>query len=249
LQLFYQPKISLVTNALRGVEALVRWRHPVRGLIPPTEFIPLAETTGLIIALGDWVLEEACRQTALWSTQGLGAIKIAVNISVRQIQQGNFVEHLCALTRKYDISPSDLEIEVTESVIMANLQESAIVFSSLRNLGVLVAMDDFGTGYSSLSYLRQLPIDILKIDRAFIKNADHDESDAGIVKMIIGLAQTLKLDVIAEGVETENQAAFLASIGCPTAQGFLYSKPQPAPALENWLRAYFGPTHPIALAT
>ena len=235
LQLFYQPKISLGSNQLRGVEALVRWRHPARGLIPPMEFIPMAEATGLIAPLGDWVLEEACRQSAAWAAQGLGAIKIAVNISARQIQQGNLVERVRALTRQYGISPSDLEVELTESVIMANPQESARVFASLREIGVVVAMDDFGTGYSSLAYLRRLPIDVLKIDRSFITNADRDESDAEIVKTIIALAQTLKLEVVAEGVETESQAAFLEGCGCPTAQGYLYSRPLAAADFEKWL--------------
>jgi diguanylate cyclase (GGDEF)-like protein len=236
LELYYQPKISLGSNQLCGVEALVRWRHPVRGLMPPMEFIPLAEATGLIAPLGDWVLEEACRQSAAWKARGLGAIKIAVNISARQMQQGGLVERVCTLTRLYGISPSDLEVELTESVIMANPQESARVFASLREIGVVVAMDDFGTGYSSLAYLRRLPIDVLKIDRSFVANADQDESDAEIVKMIIALAQTLKLEVVAEGVETESQAAFLEGCGCPTVQGYLYARPQVAADFEKWLR-------------
>jgi len=236
LQLFYQPKIALGSNELCGVEALVRWRHPVRGLIPPMEFIPMAEATGLIAPLGEWVLEEACRQSAVWKAQGMGTIKIAVNISVRQLQEGDLVERVSTLTRRYGISPADLEVELTESVIMANPQESARVFASLREIGVVVAMDDFGTGYSSLAYLRRLPIDVLKIDRSFVTSADQDESDGEIVKMIIALAQTLKLEVVAEGVETESQAAFLKACGCPTAQGYLYSKPQPAVDFEKWLR-------------
>ena len=237
LQLFYQPKISLGSNELCGVEALVRWRHPVRGLVPPMEFIPMAEATGLIVPLGDWVLEEACRQSAVWKAQGMGAIKIAVNISARQMQQGDLVERVCTLARQHGISASDLEVELTESVIMANPQESARVFAALREIGVVVAMDDFGTGYSSLAYLRRLPIDVLKIDRSFVTNADRDESDGEIVKMIIALAQTLKIDVVAEGVETESQAAFLLRCGCTTAQGYLYSKPQPAVDFEKWLSA------------
>ena len=237
LELFYQPKVLLGSNATCGVEALVRWRHPVRGLVPPMEFIPMAEATGLIVPLGDWVLEEACRQSAAWKAQGLGVIKIAVNISARQMQQGDLVERVGALTRQHGISPSDLEVELTESVIMANPQESARVFASLREIGVVVAMDDFGTGYSSLAYLRRLPLDVLKIDRSFVMNADRDESDGEIVKMIIALAQTLKIDVVAEGVETESQAAFLLRCGCTTAQGYLYSKPQPAVDFEKWLRA------------
>jgi diguanylate cyclase (GGDEF)-like protein len=237
LQLFYQPKISLRTQLLSGVEALVRWRHPVRGLVPPMEFIPLAEASGLIEPLGNWVLEEACRQSAAWRAQGLGAIKIAVNISACQMQRDGFVDHFLTLTRKFGIPPSDLEVELTESVIMADAGESARVFSALRRIGVVIAMDDFGTGYSSLSHLRQLPIDVLKIDRSFVMNADQDESAAKIVKMIIGLAQTLNLDVVAEGVETEQQADFLRACGCSIAQGYLYARPQPAAQFEQWIGA------------
>ncbi|CAN7641079.1 EAL domain-containing protein [Trinickia sp. LjRoot230] len=235
LQLYYQPKISLDSNELSGVEALVRWRHPVRGIVSPMDFIPLAEATGLIVRLGDWVLEEACRQSAKWRARGLGRIKIAVNISARQMQQGDLVERICELTRQYGVPPSDLEVELTESVVMANLQESARIFTSLRQIGTVIAMDDFGTGYSSLANLRRLPIDVLKIDRSFVTNADRDGNDAEIIKTIIALAQTLKLAVVAEGVETEAQAAFLKGCGCTTAQGYLYSKPQPAARFERWL--------------
>jgi len=236
LQLYYQPKVSLDSGGLSGVEALVRWHHPTRGVLPPMEFIPMSEATGLIVRLGDWVLEEACRQSAAWRKRGFGVIKIAVNISARQMQQGDLVERVCALTREYGVSPSDLEVELTESVVMANLEGSARIFASLRKIGVVVAMDEFGTGYSSLANLRRLPIDVLKIDRWFVTTADQNGSDAEIVKMIIALAQTLKLSVVAEGVETEGQAAFLKACGCATAQGYLYSKRQPAPCFEQWLR-------------
>jgi diguanylate cyclase (GGDEF)-like protein len=235
LQLFYQPKVSLLTQTLSGVEALVRWRHPVRGLVQPMDFIPLAESSGLIVPLGDWVLEEACRQSAVWRAQGLAAIKIAVNISASQMLRDGFVDRFAALTRKYGIPPSDLEVELTESVIMADAAASARVLADLRRICVPIAMDDFGTGYSSLSYLRQLPIDVLKIDRSFVMSADQDESAAEIVKMIIGLAETLKLEVVAEGVETEQQAVFLKACGCRTAQGHLYAKPKPAADFEKWM--------------
>ncbi len=241
-QLLYQPKISLTTDALCGVEALVRWRHPVRGLVSPMEFIPMAEATGLIVPLGDWVLEEACRQSAAWAAQGLGAIKIAVNISSRQLQQQDFVQRFFAVTQRHGVLPSNLEVELTESVIMANPQENARIFGALRALGVLIAMDDFGTGYSSLSYLRQLPLDILKIDRSFVMNADQSESAAGIVKMIIALARTLKLDVVAEGVENSSQAELLKACGCPTAQGYLYAKPLSATDFRSWREKRYGAT-------
>jgi diguanylate cyclase (GGDEF)-like protein len=235
LELFYQPKVSLASNRLSGVEALVRWRHPVRGLVPPMEFIPMAEATGLIEPLGEWVLEEACRQSAAWKAKGLAGIKIAVNISARQMHRGDLVEHVATLTRRHGISPADLEFELTESVIMDKPEQCAAVFAALRKIGVRVAMDDFGTGYSSLAYLRRLPIDVLKIDRSFVANADRDGGDGEIVRMIISLAQAFELEVVAEGVETESQAAFLRACGCTTAQGYLYSKPRCAAELETWM--------------
>ena len=234
LELFYQPRVALQSGVPCGVEALVRWRHPVRGLVPPDDFIPLAEETGIIHALGDWVLEEACRQLRAWQQQGLAGMRVAVNISAKQLQEGDLVARIASLTRHYGIAPADLEVELTESVIMANPEEISGIFARLRRLGVTVAVDDFGTGYSSLAYLRRLPIDVLKIDRSFVMNADRDEGDAQIVRIIMALAQALKLDVIAEGVETRGQAEFLQSCGCPTAQGFLYARPQPAAALEAW---------------
>lgn len=234
-QLYFQPKVCLRTLALRGVEALVRWRHPVRGFVSPADFIPLAESSGLIVPLGDWVLEQACRQSAVWRAQGQGAIKIAVNISACQLHKDGFVDRFCALTRRYGVPASDLELELTESVFMEDPGECARVLASLRRTGAPIAIDDFGTGYSSLSQLRKLPIDVLKIDRSFVMNADQDESAGEIVKMIVGLAETLKLDVVAEGVETERQADFLRACGCPTAQGYLYARPQPAAELEKWI--------------
>ncbi|HJV24355.1 MAG TPA: EAL domain-containing protein [Aromatoleum sp.] len=238
LEVFYQPGVSLATGVPCGVEALVRWRHPERGLVPPNDFIPLAEETGIIHELGNWVLEEACRQSQAWREQGLGRIRTAVNISAKQLQEGDLAERIGGLTRKYGLAPGDLAVELTESVIMANPEEISGVFDRLREIGVTVAVDDFGTGYSSLAYLRRLPIDVLKIDRSFVRNADRDAGDAQIVRIIMALAQALKLDVIAEGVETRAQADFLASCGCETAQGFLFAQPQPAPVTAKWLQAH-----------
>ena len=238
LELFYQPKVLLANGAGCGVEALVRWRHPMLGLLPPGEFIPMAETTGIIGDLGDWVLEEACRQSRAWLMGGLGRIKIAVNVSARQLQQRDLVERLSGLAQQYEISPSDLEIELTESVLMANPKEISGMLVRLRDIGVLVAIDDFGTGYSSLAYLRSLPIDVLKIDRSFVMNADRDEGDAQVIKLIVAFGQALKLEIVAEGVETESQAEFLLSCGCSTAQGYLYSRPRPATEIEAWLREH-----------
>ncbi len=242
LELFYQPRVALDSGAPCGVEALVRWRHPLRGLVPPDDFIPLAEETGIIHELGNWVLEAACRQARAWQEKGLMRIRIAVNISAKQLQEGDLVERIASLTRQYGIAPADLEVELTESVIMANPEEISGIFARLRRLGVTVAVDDFGTGYSSLAYLRRLPIDVLKIDRSFVMNADRDEGDAQIVRIIMALAQALKLDVIAEGVETRGQAEFLASCGCPTAQGYLYARPQPAFLTATWLYECDGST-------
>ncbi|MDD5295757.1 MAG: EAL domain-containing protein [Rhodocyclaceae bacterium] len=234
LELHYQPRIELATGRPLGVEALVRWRHPTRGLIPPGDFIPLAEESGLILELGAWVLDEACRQSAAWRARGRG-IKIAVNVSARQLAEGDLVERIGELAARHGIAPADLEIELTESAVMANPEHAAGLLSHLRSMGVVVAVDDFGTGYSSLAYLRRLPLDILKIDRSFVMAADQDEEDMQIVKMILGLGQTLKLTVVAEGIETRRQAELLQSLGCRIAQGYLYSRPLPAQALEDWL--------------
>ena len=237
LELHYQPKVSLATGKPTGVEALVRWRHPARGLVPPMEFIPVAEESELILDIGNWVLDEACRQAAEWQAKGVGKIQIAVNVSARQLEQGDLVERIAELTARHGITPAELEIELTESVIMARPEQVAGLLGRLRAIGVTVAVDDFGTGYSSLAYLRRLPIDTLKIDRTFIQDADRNEEDAQIVKTILALSQTLKLRVVAEGVETESQADLLRALGCETAQGYLYARPLPPMEIEGWLNA------------
>ncbi len=235
LELHYQPKVALrSTGKPLGVEALVRWRHPVRGLLPPSEFIFLAEETGLIIDLGEWVLDEVCRQAAEWQSHGLET-KIAINVSAKELDEGDLAERIAALTASHGISPSVLEIELTESAVMANPENAAGLFARLRRMGVTVAVDDFGTGYSSLAYLRCLPIDVLKIDRTFVMDADRNEEDAQIVKTIVALGQMLKLTVVAEGIETTGQAELLTSFGCDSAQGFLFSRPLPAREVEEWL--------------
>jgi diguanylate cyclase (GGDEF)-like protein/PAS domain S-box-containing protein len=234
LELHYQPRVALATTEPQGVEALVRWRHPIRGLLPPNEFIPLAEESGLILDVGAWVLNEACRQAAAWQAGGR-SVRIAVNVSARQLEAGDLVERIADLTRLHGIAPADLEIELTESAVMANPEHAAGLFARLRALGVTVAVDDFGTGYSSLAYLRRLPIDILKIDRSFVMAADRDEDDAQIVKTILALGQTLKLTVVAEGIETQGQADLLRALGCDQAQGYLFSRPLPADAIADGL--------------
>ena len=234
LELHYQPKVDLATVKPLGVEALVRSRHPTRGLLPPSDFIPLAEESGLIVTLGNWVLDEVCRQSAEWQARGL-EIKIAINVSAKQLDDGDLVDRVSALTVRHGILPTGLEIELTESAVMANPEGVIGLFGRLRDMGVTVAVDDFGTGYSSLAYLRRLPIDVLKVDSSFVMNADRDEEDAQIVKTIVALGQTLKLTVVAEGIETHRQAELLRAIGCDIAQGYLYSRPLRAQEVEEWL--------------
>jgi len=226
--------VDIASGQPTGVEALVRWRHPVRGLLAPGEFIPLAEESGLIVELGAWVLDMACRQAGAWRAAGR-RIKVAVNVSARELEAGDLVERIGQLIAQYGFAPTDLEIELTESAVMANPQNVSGIFSRLRQLGVSVAVDDFGTGYSSLAYLRRLPIDILKIDRSFVMDADCNEEDAQIVKTILALGQALKLQVVAEGIETRGQADLLQSLGCRSAQGYLFSRPQAVRVIEEWL--------------
>jgi len=234
LELHYQPQVDMASGRPTGVEALVRWRHPVRGLLPPDDFIPLAEESGLIVELGAWVLATACRQAGAWRTAGR-PLKVAVNVSARELESGDLVERISQLIAEHDVAPSDLEIELTESSVMANPEKVSGIFARLRQLGVSVAVDDFGTGYSSLAYLRRLPIDILKIDRSFVMDAERNEEDAQIVKTILALGQALKLQVVAEGIETRGQAELLQSLGCHSAQGYLFSRAQPLSAIEAWL--------------
>jgi diguanylate cyclase (GGDEF)-like protein/PAS domain S-box-containing protein len=241
LELFFQPKIHLADMSIFGAEALVRWRHPEDGLISPADFIPVAEETGLIVDIGNWVIEEACRQAGEWQGKGLAPLRIAVNVSAKQLHQGDLAERIEAMTRRYGISPASLEIELTESAVMADPEQVAKVFGRLRELGATVAIDDFGTGYSSLAYLRRLPIDVLKIDRSFVTNADRIQADAEIVKTILSLGQSLNLHVVAEGVERESQAALLRDLGCTAAQGFLYARPQPADKIADWLGSWRDP--------
>jgi EAL domain-containing protein (putative c-di-GMP-specific phosphodiesterase class I) len=236
LELHYQPKVSLLTAQPVGVEALVRWRHPAYGLLPPGEFIPLAEESSLIVALGDWVLDQACRQAAILQQGGL-RLPIAVNVSARQLDSGDLVERISTLIARHGIAAGDLEIELTESTVMANPASVVILLGRLRALGVRVAVDDFGTGYSSLAYLRRLPIDVLKIDRSFVMEADRNEEDAQIVRTIVALGQALRLTLVAEGIENEQQAELLRGLGCGIAQGHLYARPMPGSDLIEWLNA------------
>ena len=240
LELHYQPTVSLGDEAPFGVDALLRWRHPTRGLVLPADFIPMAEETGIIAELGDWVLEEACRQCSAWQALGLGRVRIAVTVAAKQLQQGDLVDRIAGLARRHDISPADLVIKLTESVILAAREQIESIIRRLREIGVTIVVDDFGSGASSLAYLCHLPVDILSIDRSFVMRADHDEQAAQFVRSIVALGRTLKLTVVAEGVETESQADFLRACGCTLGQGYLYARPAPAGQVEIWLREYAG---------
>jgi diguanylate cyclase (GGDEF)-like protein/PAS domain S-box-containing protein len=235
LVLYFQPQIDHQDRVL-GAEVLLRWQHPERGLVSPAEFIPLAEETGLILPIGHWVLAEACRQLGQWRDDpATSELVLAVNVSARQFRQADFVNQVHGLVTDNGVDPARLKLELTESVVLDDVADTIDKMRALKDLGVGFAMDDFGTGYSSLSYLRRLPLDQLKIDRSFIRDVDSNSGDAVIVQTIIGMAASLGLKVIAEGVENESQRAFLNRHGCPTFQGFLFSRPVPLSAFEQLL--------------
>ena len=235
LQLHYQPVVDVATRAIVGLEALLRWHSRDLGQVSPATFIPVAEETGLIVSIGEWVLESACRQAVRWRAAGLRGVRIAVNVSVKQLHQPDFVERVAAIRDAAGIGddPSILALEVTESALMDSIQASVTVLDALRQQGAAIYVDDFGTGYSSLGYLQKLPVDALKIDQGFIRNLETDADSAAIVKTVIALASGLELNVIAEGVETEGQLAMLRDLGCGAVQGYLFSRPQPAEAIEK----------------
>ena len=230
---YYQPVVNLASGAVVGLEALVRWQHPELGLLLPGHFIGLAEDTGLILEISDFVMRAACIQTRAWQDRGLGRLRIAVNISARHFQQKDFLDRLLEILGETRLDPTCLELELTETSIMENTESAVKLLTQLRKLGVRVAIDDFGTGYSSLSYLKRLPIDTVKLDRSFVKGASTDPDDAALVMAIVTLAHNLKLRVIAEGVETEEQAVFLRLLRCDEAQGFLFGKPMPPEVFES----------------
>ena len=236
-ELHYQPKVDMASGDVHAMEALVRWRSPDRGLVPPNEFIPVAEETGMIIPLGAWVLEEACRQNRAWQLAGLPPMRVAVNLSAYQFRQQNLPEFVAALLVETGLDASCLELEVTESVVMHNPAEAALTLQRLHAQGIHISVDDFGTGYSSLSYLKQFRLDTLKIDRSFVRDISKDADDAAIVRSVIALAHSLRLRVIAEGVETTEQLDYLRELGCDQYQGYLRSKPLPAAECEKMMRA------------
>jgi EAL domain-containing protein (putative c-di-GMP-specific phosphodiesterase class I) len=233
--LHFQPQVQ-GAGRVTGVEALVRWRHPRRGMVSPAEFIPLAEETGLILTLGQWVLETACAQLTAWGKRADRAhLTMAVNVSARQFRHPDFMDQVLAILERTGADPHKLKLELTESVLVDNVDETIARMSALKAKGVGFSLDDFGTGYSSLSYLKRLPLDALKIDRSFVSDVLSDPNDGAIARTIIALAQSLGLAVVAEGVETEAQRDFLARHGCDAYQGYLFSRPLPIELLEEFV--------------
>lgn len=224
-RLHYQPQISSETGKVIGMEALIRWQHPVRGMVSPASFIPLAEELGLIVSIGDWVLREACRQNRAWQVQGLPPVPIAVNLSALQFLQQNLPDKIQAILEETGLEPRYLELELTESTFMQDAEQTITMLQTLKAMGLQLAIDDFGTGYSSLSYLKRFPIDKLKIDQSFVRHLASDPDDAAIARTIISMGHSLRLEVIAEGVETAEQLVFLETEGCDQIQGYYFSKP------------------------
>lgn len=235
LLLYYQPKFEIGTDRIVGAEALVRWVHPERGLVPPSDFIPLAETTGLIVQVGEWVLEQACAQAAVWQRSGMKPFRLAVNVSAREFTE-SLPNRVADTLARYALDPCWLELEITESTLMHDIDRVIGIMDRINALGVALSLDDFGTGYSSLSYLKRFPIHTLKIDRSFTTGIPNDASDCAIASTIISIGRQLGHRVIAEGVETLDQLAFLRESGCDEVQGYLYAKPLPAARFEQGLR-------------
>lgn len=226
--LYYQPQVNSETGRIIGAEALVRWRRQGMGLVPPGMFIPIAEESGLIVAIGEWVLQEACRQNNAWQQEGFSPIPVAVNLSAVQFRQKNLTDLVANALQETGLDPRWLELEITESGIMQNAEAAVNTLHSLKQMGLKLSIDDFGTGYSSLSYLKRFPLDKLKIDQSFVRDITTNPDDAAIVTAIIGMAKSLKLRVIAEGVETKGHLDFLTSNGCVEIQGYYFGKPVPA---------------------
>ncbi len=225
LLLYYQPKVNLKTGAITSVEALVRWQHPERGLLLPRQFLTIAEDTGIIVAIGQWVLGEACRQTREWLDVGLRAVPVAVNISSLEFRSEHFLEGVQVALKNSSLDSNFLELELTETVLMRHAESTAYVLRQLKAIGVRLAVDDFGTGYSSLSYLTRFPIDALKLDQSFLLDVINGSEDAIVVSAVVAMGKSLKHRVIAEGVETIDQLAFLQAHGCDEGQGYFFSRP------------------------
>src|SRR5471030_2034603 len=235
LELFYQPKVSLRSGRIVGAEALLRWRHPLRGLVSPGVFIPVAEETGLILDLGTWVLEESCRQVRAWKDANLIMPPIAVNLSARQFDAG-LPGRIAAVLERHGVQPEQIMLEITESLLVRGTDNVVAIMNQLVAMGLALALDDFGTGYSSLAYLKKFPISTLKIDRSFVIGLPYEENDCAIARAIVTMAQQLRQEIVAEGVETAEQMSFLRELGCDQLQGYLFSQPVPAQDFERMLR-------------
>jgi len=235
--LHYQPKLDLSSGRIVGAEALIRWHQPDHGWIYPSAFIPVAEDSGLIVPLSQWVLRQACEQAQAWRAAGLPALCISVNISAIDFRQRNFVANLAAILQRTGLTPSLLELEITESVLMQNVEDTLVTLQDIKALGVRLSIDDFGTGYSSLSYLRRFPIDVLKIDQSFVRGLGENSQDAQLISAIISLGKSLDLNIIAEGVETLEQLEFLKAHRCEEGQGFLFSKAVAAAEFAQLMQA------------
>ncbi|MBD2774666.1 EAL domain-containing response regulator [Iningainema tapete] len=234
-QIYYQPQVNIVTGEIIAAESLIRWHSPELGMVSPSELIPLAESTGLIIPLGDWILESVCKQIKMWHNVGFDSLRIAINLSAHQLTQPNFTQKIFDFISTHNLSPQNLELELTESMIMQDVNNAISVIQELRSIGVQIAIDDFGTGYTSLIYLKKLPINTLKIDRYFIHNVADDTQKAAITKALIQMAHNLNFQVVAEGVETEKEMNFLRQHNCDAMQGFIFSRPLPLGAFEKFL--------------
>jgi EAL domain-containing protein (putative c-di-GMP-specific phosphodiesterase class I) len=234
--LHYQPKVDLATQQITGVEALLRWTHPDLGVLQPMQFIPLAEETGLIVPIGRWVLKEACAQNMAWQRRGLRPVSMAVNLSPRQFVDEHLLQDIDDALASCGMPATLLQLEVTESMVMQNVPRAIKLLDAIQSRGIRLAIDDFGTGYSSMSLMKQFPIDTIKIDRSFVRDLPDDSEDQAIAQAIIGMGKALGMTVIAEGVETAEQEAFLRDHACDEMQGFLFSKPVPPEQLADLLR-------------
>jgi EAL domain-containing protein (putative c-di-GMP-specific phosphodiesterase class I) len=236
LVLHYQPKVNLQSGSIVGAEAFVRWRHPERGLILPSQFVPIAEVCGTIVPIGRWVLREACRQARIWQAAGAAALRIAINVSAAELRDRDFLRYVRETLDETGLAPHDLELELREAVLMQDAQFASGVLGSLKDLDVQLALDDFGTGYSSLSNLKLFPIDILKIDQSFVRELTTDAGANSIVSAVIGMGKNLGMQVVAEGVESREQFACLQQLACPQGQGFYFSEPLAAAQFTHLCR-------------
>jgi predicted signal transduction protein with EAL and GGDEF domain len=247
-QLHYQAKVDLRSGRITGMEALVRWQHPELGMVPPGQFIPLAEESGLIVPLGRWVLKHACAQNVAWQRQGLPALCVSVNLSARQFADEDLLADIGAALEESGLKPELLELELTESMVMRSPDRALEVLEAVKRMGVRLAIDDFGVGYSSLTHLKRFPIDTLKVDRSFIRDIPQDSEDKAITEAIIAMGKSLNLTVVAEGVETLEQQSFLREHECDEMQGFYFSKPIPGDRFAELLRRATDPAQPAPQA-